>query len=75
MKTGQHTVSPPPPLLTTREAAEYLSLQPCTLEQYRWTGRGPRFVRLGRTIRYRQADLDTFLDARVFSSTTEAQAA
>ena len=66
-------VSPPPATLTTRTAAEYLSLQPATLEQWRWNGKGPRFVKLGRSVRYRQADLDAFLDARVFNNTTEAQ--
>lgn len=62
-------------VLTTREAAAYLNVQPTTLEQWRWNGRGPNFVKLGRSVRYRQADLEAFLGARVFSSTTEAQMA
>lgn len=65
----------PPALLTTSEAAAYLNIQPATMEQHRWNGRGPSFVKIGRSVRYRQADLDTFLAERVFSSTTEAQAA
>jgi len=69
------TVSPSPALLTTREAAAYLKIQPATMEQFRWYGRGPRFVKIGRSVRYRQNDLDAYLDARVFTSTTEAQAA
>jgi hypothetical protein len=64
----------PPALRTTPEAAAYLKLKPSTLEQHRWKGCGPSYVRIGRSIRYRQADLDAFLDARVFSSTTEADA-
>ena len=67
--------SPPPAALTTPEAAAYLSIQPATLEQWRWNGRGPRFVKIGRSVRYRISDLDEFLNARVFSSTTEAHAA
>ena len=62
-------------VLTTPEAAAYLNLQPTTLEQWRWNGRGPRFSKLGRSVRYRKKDLDDFLEARVFSNTTEAQAA
>jgi len=70
------TVSPPPKAtLKTPEAAAYLNIKPATLEQWRWNGRGPRFIKLSRSVRYRQADLDAFIGERVFSSTTEAQAA
>lgn len=75
MLKGAHPVSASPPaLLTTTEAAVYLNIQPATMEQHRWNGRGPRFVKIGRSVRYRQADLDAYLDARVFASTTEAEA-
>jgi excisionase family DNA binding protein len=71
-KQDTPTTPPSPALLTTLEAAAYLNIQPATMEQHRWNGRGPRFVKIGRSVRYRQADLDAFLDARVFSNTTEA---
>ena len=58
--------------LTTIEAARFLNLKPATLGQWRWNGRGPRFVKIGRSCRYRLADLEAFLEERVFSSTTEA---
>lgn len=61
--------------LTTPEAAVYLNVKPATLEQWRWNGRGPRYCKIGRSCRYRIADLDAFLSARIFTSTTEAQAA
>jgi hypothetical protein len=67
-------VSAPTALLTTPEAAAYLKQKPATLEQHRWLGVGCPFVKIGRSIRYRQSDLDAFLAARVFASTTEAQA-
>lgn len=60
--------------LKTEEAAEILQVKPATLEQWRWNGKGPRFVKMGRAVRYRKADLDAFIEARVFGSTTEAQA-
>ena len=72
----QYTATPlPSPNLKTSEAAAYLNVEPTTLEQWRWNGRGPRFVKISRAVRYRLSDLDAFLEARVFSSTTEAQRA
>jgi len=62
-------------VLKTPEAAAYLDVQPATLEQWRWRGCGPRFCKIGRSCRYRITDLDAFLAERVFTSTTEAQAA
>jgi Helix-turn-helix domain len=44
-------------LLTTRQAAELLALHPHTLEQYRWKGVGPKFLKLGHQVRYRESDL------------------
>ena len=38
-------------LRTTAEAADYLDLSPRTLERYRVTGEGPRFIKLGRRVR------------------------
>jgi predicted DNA-binding transcriptional regulator AlpA len=49
--------------LNPREAAEYIRSSPSTLANLRLTGGGPQYVRLGRAIRYRQRDLDTWLDA------------
>lgn len=63
-------------LLTTRQAAELLQVRPATLEQWRWRGVcGPRYVAVGRSIRYRRSDIDAYLESRTFNSTTEAQAA
>lgn len=38
-----------------------LALSETTLISWRSLGRGPRFVRVGRAVRYRQADLDAFM--------------
>ena len=61
------------PNFNTKSAAHYLNVQASTLEQNRWKGTGPPFVKIGRSVRYRKADLDAYLDANVFNSTTEAQ--
>jgi len=57
-------------LLTTRQAALILNLRESTLEQWRWNGRGPEYVKLNRAVRYRLADVEAFVERRVFSSTT-----
>lgn len=62
-------------LMTTAQAAELLQVKPQTLEQWRWRGCGPRFVKVGRSCRYRRADLDAYLTGRTFESTTTAQQA
>lgn len=50
------------PLLTEREAADYLRLAPATLARWRWRGdRGPRWRKLGGAVRYAHADLEAFL--------------
>lgn len=47
--------------LTTKEAAAYLRLQPCTLEVWRCRGRGPKFQKIGgRRVVYDITDLIEF---------------
>ncbi len=50
-------------LVNESEAARLLTLAPSTLRIWRSKGRGPRFVRLGRAVRYRIADLQAFVAA------------
>jgi excisionase family DNA binding protein len=58
-------------LLTQRQAAAVLCLSERTLERLRCTGTGPRFVRCGRSVRYREADLEAWITAHVVGSTSE----
>lgn len=51
-------------MLTTVELAELLQLPPQTLKEWRTTGRGPAFYRIGKHVRYRQADVAAFLAGR-----------
>lgn len=50
--------------LHVSEAAEYLGLHPRTLDNWRSQGCGPRYVRVGRRIVYRVADLETYIESR-----------
>ena len=58
-------------LLTQRQAAAVLGLSERTVERMRVAGNGPRFVRMGRSIRYRPADIENWIASRVVSSTSE----
>jgi excisionase family DNA binding protein len=60
-------------LLTQREAANVLRLSQRTIERLRVSGVGPKFIRCGgRSIRYRQSDLEEWIASRVVQSTSEA---
>jgi excisionase family DNA binding protein len=49
-------------LLTRRQAAELLKLKEQTLSKWAMLGKGPRFVRCGRAVRYRPTDVEKFID-------------
>jgi predicted DNA-binding transcriptional regulator AlpA len=58
-------------LLTARDAANLLRLSQSWLAKSRMRGDGPAFMRLGRSIRYREADLVHWMKARLRLSTSE----
>ena len=64
-----------PTVMTNKEAAIFLRVSHRTLEDWRLTGRGPKFLKLGRVVRYYLPDLLDFIDQSGFDNTGEAQAA
>lgn len=59
-------------LLNTKQAANYLGVSAAFLERDRWAGARIQFVKLGtRSIRYRQEDLDNFIQQQIRYSTSE----
>lgn len=48
-------------LLTERQAADYLNLSVSTLQAWRAGGAGPRFVKLGKSVRYRPEELERYM--------------
>ena len=52
-------------LMTRREAAAFRSLSVKTLEAWSAQGRGPKFVRMGSRVAYRQADLTRWIEEHV----------
>lgn len=57
-------------LLTQKELSERIDTKESTLAQWRYLGRGPKFVRLGRKIFYREQDIADFIEANVHQSTS-----
>ena len=43
-----------------KELARRWLISPRTLEQWRWQGRGPQFLKLGGRVLYRLADVEAF---------------
>ena len=60
-------------LHTQAEAAKALRLSERTLERSRLTGLGPAYVKAGRRVLYRQADLEAWVAAQMRVSTSEAR--
>ena len=58
-------------LLTTDEAAACVRLSGRTLEQYRVTGGGPVYLKLGRLVFYEKRALDDWLELRRRRSTSD----
>jgi excisionase family DNA binding protein len=53
------------PMLSIDELAEYLDKPVRTIYDWRLSGRGPRAVHVGRSLRYRVCDVQAWLDAQL----------
>lgn len=53
--------------LDTQSAALLVGLSPHALERFRYHGGGPRFLKLGRSVRYRVSDLEEWMSANSHS--------
>ena len=58
--------------MSTKEAAKFLKLSHRTLQSYRSSGKGPRFGRFGKAIRYRRSRLAEWAAEREARSIAEA---
>lgn len=60
-------------LYTEQQASELLGDIPVkTLQRWRLEGTGPMFIKLGKAVRYRQSDLENFINDNSRSSTSES---
>lgn len=60
--------------LTTKEAAARLGLAEHTLAVWRIYGKGPRFIKAGRAVRYDPAEVERFKAENSWQSTSEFSA-
>jgi hypothetical protein len=58
-------------LLTTAEVAERLRVSTSFLAKARVTGLGPRFIKIGRSCRYRPTDVENYERSRARISTSQ----
>ena len=60
--------------MTTKEAAAYCKLSHKTLNGYRCSGFGPKFVKLGRRVFYKKCDVDAWIEENSgFKTTVQAK--
>lgn len=62
-------------LLTSNEAARWLRVSLSWLAKARLTGTGPLYRKIGRSVRYSEADLRSFVDKWAFRSTSQNRSA
>ena len=52
------------PLWSEAQTGEVLGKPPRTLRQWRYLGRGPKYLKVGATVRYRARDVEAWLRAQ-----------
>jgi hypothetical protein len=60
--------------LNENQAAEFLGLSVRTIQTWRVRGGGPRYCKIGRSVRYQRADLAAFRQSHLVGSTAETRA-
>ena len=60
-----------PRLMSQRDLAEYIGKSTAWCERARWAGEGPKFIKLGRHVRYRAEDVLAWINSNIVSSTAE----
>jgi predicted DNA-binding transcriptional regulator AlpA len=61
-------------LLTAKSLSERIGVTEGCLAKWRLTGEGPRYINVGRRIAYDPKDVQSWLDARRVSSTSQEAA-
>lgn len=61
-------------LLRTPDAAQRLGVSASFLEKQRYLGTGPDYVKIGRSVAYRESDIDAWVAAQVRQNTSQPAA-
>ena len=57
-------------LISQNQLAKRWQISPRTLEQWRWLGKGPKFIKLGARVLYRETDVMEFESSQVCQNTS-----
>lgn len=49
-------------LLCTKEVSKRYGFSKAWLERQRWQGTGPKYIKIGRMVRYRTVDIERYLN-------------
>lgn len=63
-----------PELMNLRQTAEYLNISEGTLSFLRHKGTAPAAIKIGRALRWRRSDLDTWLEDKFAQAEADAAA-
>jgi predicted DNA-binding transcriptional regulator AlpA len=74
MQATSIATADPDAALNEAQVAEFLGVSVRTLQAWRVRGGGPRYVKIGRSVRYQRRQLVAFQQSHTVSSTTEADA-
>lgn len=61
MRMGVSSLADIPQFLTSAQAAKYLNVNPRLMDDWRWRKRGPKFVKVGNSVRYKRDELEVFI--------------
>lgn len=59
--------------ITTKEFAEMLGVTENTIVIWRTKGFGPKYYKLGRSVRYKKADVEAWIDENISQSTSQTK--
>lgn len=61
-------------LMTEMQACELLSVSPRTLQAWRVRGGGPKYVKIGKAVRYKRRDISEWLRENTVAHTSQQKA-
>jgi len=56
-------------MLSQNQLADRWKISPSTLEQWRWLGKGPKFLKIGARVLYRSVDINDYEQGQVCQNT------
>jgi hypothetical protein len=68
-------LAPLRPFLNEQQAATFLAISPRTLQAWRVKGGGPKFLKIGASVRYRVEDLLGWVETQNRANTSDSGAA